>query len=198
MRNKKWDIRRGYGVYRSVSTEMLQKWIKEGKVKKDEITIWTSGMSGWRRPEDFDEFKRLFEKKIKEKKIERKIKTPALKVKKKYPKVLIIDDEKDLCWLLHNYLRKNHYKVISANCGREGIYLVKKEDPDIVLLDLRLRDVDGLRVLHKIKQLWPKKKVIIISAFGNGIIKEKALRLGSSSFIDKPFNPREIIKAIRR
>lgn len=192
----KWDVKRGYGVYQSVYTETLQRWIKEGRIDEGEVFVWTSGMSGWRRPEELNEFRPLFEKKKKRKK---KI-VPVVEVrekKRRYPDVVIIDDEKDMCWLLENDLRKNHYHVFSANTGRDGLELVKREEPDVVLLDLRLKDVDGLNVLHKIKEIWPKIRVIIISAFGGPIVREKATSLGADGFIDKPFKSEDVVKAIK-
>lgn len=192
----KWDVKRGYGVYQSVYTETLQRWIKEGRIDEGEVFVWTSGMSGWRRPEELNEFRPLFEKKKKRKK---KI-VPVVEVrekKRRYPDVVIIDDEKDMCWLLENDLRKSHYHVFSANTGRDGLELVKREEPDVVLLDLRLKDVDGLNVLHKIKEIWPKIRVIIISAFGGPIVREKATSLGADGFIDKPFKSEDVVKAIK-
>ena len=58
----RWDIKKGYGVYLSIPTTLIKKWIKEGKIKKEEVFIWRSGMSGWRRPEELDEFKGLFKR----------------------------------------------------------------------------------------------------------------------------------------
>lgn len=196
----KWDIKRGYGVYKSVYTEVLQRWIKEGRIKEGEVMVWRSGLSGWRRPEDLDEFRRLFllqKKKKKKKKIAPPV-VPVREKKKRYPKVLVIDDEQDMCWLLENELKKRHFSVQSAYTGRDGLGLVRREKPDVVLLDLRLKDVNGLDVLGKIKQLWPKIKIIIISAFGGPDVKEKAVSLGASGFIDKPFKPKDVVKEIKR
>lgn len=197
MTNKKaikWDVKRGYGVYGSVYTRTLVKWIREGKINEGEVFVWTSGMSGWRRPEELDEFKRIFEKKKKKKK-----ETMVIEVsdKRKYSDIIIIDDEKDMCWLLEKDLGRRHFKVSSANTGRDGLELVRKEEPDIVLLDLKLKDVDGLNVLRKIKEIWPKIKVIVISAFGGVVVKEKASGLGADGFIDKPFKTEDVTKAIK-
>lgn len=204
MKNKndiKWDIKRGYSVYKSVYTKALQKWIRDGTIKKDEVFVWTSGMSGWRRPEELVEFKSLFEKIEKRKKRKARVSVPVITVKerkRKKQKIVIIEDEKDLCWLLENGLKKRHYNVNSVNSGREGLELVKQGEPNVVLLDLRLKDVDGFNVLHKIKELWKGTKVIIISAFGTHDVKEKATKLGADGFVDKPFVIEDILKAIKK
>jgi len=63
----KWDIKKGYAAYRSISTDMLCKWIKEGKINNGEVKVWRSGLSGFRRPEDLDELKPYFSKKTNKK-----------------------------------------------------------------------------------------------------------------------------------
>lgn len=200
-RTIKWDVKRGYSVYQSVFTETLQKWIKEGKVSEGELFVWTSGMSGWRRPEELYEFRSLFEKKKRKREVKEKIekRAPIIKKKKRdYLKITIIDDEKEINWLLGNALKKRRFIVSSAETGREGLELVKRERPDVVLLDLRLKDVDGLNVLRKIKEVWHRIKVIIISAFGGPLVREKATGLGADGFVDKPFKPEDIVKAIKK
>lgn len=204
-RNKnsmKWDIKRGYGVYKSVVTKQLESWIREGRVGEGEMFVWKSGFSGWRRPEELDEFKRIFERR-KRRKEEGfiRVATPTFLKKKKGrkpPKIFIIDDEKEICWLLENELKERHFNVSSSISGRDGLKLVKKEKPDIVLLDLRLADYNGLDLLRKIKEYRPKTKVIVESAFAGPDVKEKASRLGANAFVDKPFNPKDIIKAVRK
>lgn len=198
MSQKIWDIKRGYSVYRSVSTEVLQRWIEQKKVNEGEIFVWTSGMSGSRRPEELDEFKPFFKKREKKKKKVVIIKPRRRRGKpKRHPKVVIIDDEKSICTLLEKYLKRRRFIVNTATTGRGGFNIVKTQKPDIVLLDLRLKDTDGLKILRKIRKLRPKKKVVIISAFGDPETKEKAFRLGASRFLDKPFKRRDLFKAIK-
>lgn len=198
----RWDIKRGYSVYQSVDTNVLQRWITEERIKKGEALVWTSGMSGWRRPEELDEFRWAFKKKRekKQKSIEKEIIVPVTKKRKKSRDVIIIDDEKEICWLLGNVLKKRRFSVSSANSGRGGLELIKNKEikRGIVLLDLKLGDVDGLSVLRKIKELWPGIKVIVISAFGGPLVKEKAVSLGADGFVDKPFKPEDIFKAIKK
>ena len=57
-----WDVKGKSGVYKSVSTKIIKKWIKEGKVNKEETFVWNNRISGWRRVENLDEFKGLFKK----------------------------------------------------------------------------------------------------------------------------------------
>lgn len=198
----RWDIKRGYSVYQSVDTKILQKWIRERRVNKGDVLVWTSGMSGWRRPEELDEFRRVFRKisEKKKKRIEKKVIVPVTKKRKKSRDVIIIDDEKEICWLLGNVLKKRRFNVSSANSGREGLNLIKDKGlkRGTVLLDLKLGDVDGLNVLRKIKELWPGIKVVIISAFGGPLVKEKASSLGADGFVDKPFKPEDIVKTIKK
>lgn len=197
MPSRIWDVKRGYSVYRSVSTEVLQRWIKEGGIEEGGVFVWTSGMSGWRRPENLDELWPFFKKEKKKVIITRPRRKKRKPEKYLREKVVIIDDEKNICTLLEKYLKRRHFIVNLADTGRKGFNLIKTQKPDVVLLDLRLKDTDGFNVLRRIRKLRPKRKVVIISAFGDAEIKEKAYRLGADRFIDKPFSRRTILKAIR-
>lgn len=65
-KSTKWDVKRGYSVYKDISTNAIKKWIRERRFSKgEEVFLWRSGMSGWRRPAELDEFKGLFKKKKK-------------------------------------------------------------------------------------------------------------------------------------
>ena len=61
-KNIKWDVKRGCGILKFINTSILTKWIKEGRLGKEDAFLWRRGMSGWRKPEDVDEFKKLFKK----------------------------------------------------------------------------------------------------------------------------------------
>lgn len=197
MPSRIWDIKRGYSVYRSVSTEVLQRWIKEGRIEEGGVFVWTSGMSGWRRPEDLDELWPFFKKEKKKVIITRPRRKKRKPERHLREKVVIIDDEKNICTLLEKYLKRRHFIVNSSDTGRKGFNMVKTQKPDVVLLDLRLQDTDGFNILRRMRKLRPKRKVVIISAFGDAETKEKAYRLGADRFIDKPFSRRAILKVIR-
>jgi len=117
--------------------------------------------------------------------------------KKKVKNILVIDDEKDLTWILSEILRRKKYNVSTANTRREAMASVKRNRPDMVFLDLKLPDGDGMNILPKIKKLHPKTVVHIISAYGSEESREEARKKGAYSFIDKPFTEKKILTSIK-
>ena len=101
--------------------------------------------------------------------------------------VLIIDDEKLLCKQLEKALFQEGHAVISAFTGKDGIDLAKKENPEVVLLDLKLPDIDGLEVLSSVLNLEPVPNTIMMTAHGNIEVAVSAIKLGAYDFIEKPF-----------
>ena len=191
-----WDIKKGYAAYRSVSTPILVRWIKEGKIKRGEVEVWRSGLSGFRRPETLDELKQYFglwNKEYAPKRLKEEIRRP-----KKIKDILIIDDEEDLCSLLAKILSEKKYKVITANTARAGISQIKKNSLDLILLDLKLPDVKEIKFLSRIRKDYPEIPVIMVSAYGTEEIKKEAKGLGAYEFIDKPFTAEKILKEIRK
>jgi len=205
MQEIKWDIKRGAEIYRVIYNPRLTNWISTGKIKRGETFVWRSGFSGWRKPEELPELAPFFESWEKcqlsseKTRIERK-KLPEQVVpqRKQIRNILIIDDEKDLCLLLSESLSASGYHVATANTRKEGMVCIKKESPDLVFLDLKLPDGDGINILSKIRRLCPETIVIIISAYGSEESREEAMQNGAYGFIDKPFTERDILKCIRR
>ncbi|MCG2754597.1 MAG: response regulator [Desulfobacteraceae bacterium] len=206
----KWDIKRGADIYRQVSADRLKSWISSGKIKPDEAVVWRSGFSGWRRPEELEELipyfrhyeigeeRKIEERKIEERKIEeRKLVRKSLPEKTWIKNILIIDDEKDLCQLLGDILSSHGYNVECANTNREAISSLNRHSPDLVFLDLKLPDGDGLKLLYSIKKINPSITVNIISAYGTEEVRDEARKLGTYGFIDKPFSEEAILSIIR-
>jgi len=200
----KYDIKRGASIYRAIYGSRLQRWISLGKIKAGEVLVWRDGLSGWRRPEELEELVPFFEQwkesqvrevKKKEMKEGRKGKPfPQQKIKN----ILIIDDEKDLCSLLSDLLSRRRYNVAIANTKREAIASLKRATPDLVFLDLKLPDGDGMKVLSEINQMNPRTIVNIISAYGSEERREEAKKKGVYSFIDKPFAEKEVLRSIKQ
>lgn len=103
-------------------------------------------------------------------------------------KVLVVDDEKLLRWSLGQNLTKAGYEVLSADRGRLAVDLFKQERPDIVLLDIHLPDISGLKVLEEIKAIDQNAVVIMITAYGDIETAVKSMKAGAYDFVEKPFN----------
>ncbi len=200
MAEVKYDIRRGADIYRVIYSSRLQGWISTGKIKRGEILVWRSGLSGWRRPEELDELRPFFEKweRFRLRKIKRKRPgKPILPRKRVIKDILIVDNEKDMCSLLSDALSDRKYNVAIANTKKDALSSIRKKMPDLVFLDLKLPDGNGMKILSKIKKRNPRTTVNIISAYGSEETKEEAKEKGAYTFIDKPFTEREILKSIR-
>lgn len=118
-------------------------------------------------------------------------------VRAKRIRVLVIDDEKDMCWILRKIFEDVGYEVITAHKGQEGIEKARKDSADLAILDLKLPDINGLEVLSALKRINPRMPVVVITAFGTPEMNEAALDLGAYSFIDKPFRVENILKVTR-
>ena len=115
-------------------------------------------------------------------------------------KILVIDDETNICDLLRLYLEKEGYEVKCANDGAEGLKQFKFSDPDLVLLDIMMPKKDGWQVCREIREV-SSKPVIMITAKGEVFDKVLGLELGADDFIVKPFDMKELsarIKAVLR
>lgn len=116
-------------------------------------------------------------------------------------KILVVDDEPDLLKVVTFRLRKTGYEVITATNGQNGLDLIKKEKPDLVLLDLRLPILDGDEVCRRLKADDKLKSipVILITATSSvSKIAEKTKELGADDYMMKPFDPEELLKKVKK
>ena len=198
MNDLKYDVRRGADTYRLIYHARLRSWILKGIIKQDEALVWRSGLSGWRKPEELEELRPYFEQREREHlKREKAVRRLVVFPKKRIKNILIIDDEEDLCWLLSNILRAKGYNISIANTLSDGIACLK-EDIDLVLLDLKLPDGNGMDILPRIRKTIPQALVIIISAYGGEGKKVEAEKKGVNDFIDKPLSEEKILKTIKQ
>ena len=115
-------------------------------------------------------------------------------------KILIIDDDPNICELLKDYLENEGYEVKAVNDGVDGVNFFKIYEPDLVLLDIMLPKKDGYQVCREIREV-SGKPIIMITAKGDVIDKVIGLELGADDYVVKPFDTRELssrIKAVLR
>ena len=116
-------------------------------------------------------------------------------------KVLVVDDEADVVKVLRLRLEKNGFEVVSASNGREGLQKISSEKPDAVLLDVRMPEMDGIRVLEEIRRTDAGLPVFMLTADANKEPFDDAQRFQASGFIIKSSDieqeVRNITSAIR-
>lgn len=110
--------------------------------------------------------------------------------------VLIIDDEPQIQKLLQINLESNDYKVIQAVNGKEGLLLAANHQPDLILLDIGLPDINGHKVLSQLKE-WFNNPIIILSVQDNESDIISALDNGATDYLTKPFRTGELLARIR-
>ena len=112
------------------------------------------------------------------------------------PKILVVDDEPTVVDLLVYNLRKANYEVITALNGSEALNLASHNQPDLILLDLMIPDIDGLDVCRELRKN-SDVPVIMITALGEEIDRVVGLELGADDYIAKPFSVRELMARIK-
>ncbi len=115
-------------------------------------------------------------------------------------KILVVDDDQNICDMLKIYFDNEGYEVKTANDGVEGINYFKMYEPDLVLLDIMMPQKDGLQVCREIREI-SQKPVIMLTAKGEVFDKVLGLELGADDFVVKPFDMKELsarIKAVLR
>jgi two-component system, NtrC family, response regulator HydG len=113
------------------------------------------------------------------------------------PRLLIIDDDKDICLVLSKFLTKNNYEVDVAHRGDEGLKLLRTHDYTLILCDYRLPDFTGVEMLRKIKLLQPSVAVIIITGYSDVRTAVETFRYGANDYVTKPLYPDELLVTIR-
>ncbi len=113
-------------------------------------------------------------------------------------KILVIDDDDSIRETLTNLLTRLNYIVFSASNGRMGIDIVKKEQPDLVISDLRMPQLDGLEVLEELQKYDPQIRVIIITAHDDMLTTIQAMQKGAYDFIEKPIEIERLKISIKR
>lgn len=112
-------------------------------------------------------------------------------------KILIVDDEEDLLDLMETVLRKEGFRrIITADTGEKALKLCKEKDPDIIILDIMLPDIDGYEICKEIRG-FSNVPIIFLSAKSEEFDRLLSFALGGDDYITKPFSPKEVVYRIR-
>jgi DNA-binding NtrC family response regulator len=111
-------------------------------------------------------------------------------------KALVIDDEQIVLDSVKRILDEGNYEVETTLSGRQGLEWALQNSYDVVLTDIRMPDIGGMLVLRDIKRVKPALPVLIITGYATVRSAVQAMKLGASEYIEKPFTPEELLKAV--
>src|SRR5688500_16990836 len=113
-------------------------------------------------------------------------------------KILISDDDRDMCLLLKRFLTRHGFEVLEAYSGKKALELLETVEPDLAMCDFRLEDMEGNVLLGKIKEKYPALPVIIITGYSDIKIAVEVMKMGAYDYITKPLFPDEILVTIKK
>ena len=113
--------------------------------------------------------------------------------------ILIVDDAAFMRMMLKDVLTKNGFEVIGeAENGAVAIEKYKELEPQLVIMDIRMPEVDGIQAVREIKKIDPNAKIVMCSAMGQQAMVIESIQAGALDFIVKPFQPERVIEAINK
>ena len=110
-------------------------------------------------------------------------------------RVMIVDDDVNICELLRLYFEKEGYDVVTVNDGRTDLEKVQQKEPDIILLDIMMPELDGWQTCREIRK-FSEVPVIMVSAKGETFDKVLGLELGADDYVVKPFDAKEVVARV--
>ncbi len=114
--------------------------------------------------------------------------------------VLIVDDEPNIATALEFLMNKENYDVRVARTGEEALRAIEERAPDLILLDVMMSKLDGFAVCETVRANpdWKNVRIIMLTARGRDIEREKGLALGADDYITKPFSTREVVQRVKQ
>ncbi len=111
-------------------------------------------------------------------------------------KILVVDDDTNICELLRLYLEKEQFESVVANDGEQAVEYAQKHNPDLILLDIMLPKLDGWQVCRQIRKTMDTP-IIMLTAKGETFDKILGLELGADDYVTKPFDTKEVIARVK-
>ena len=112
--------------------------------------------------------------------------------------VLVIDDENVICDACHLVLSEKGHVVDRSMTGKEGLVAIERGNYDVILLDMKMPDMDGMEILQQIKAKTPKPCVIVMTGYATMSNAVQAMKLGAVDYLAKPFTDDELIDALEK
>jgi len=115
------------------------------------------------------------------------------------PRILLVDDEPNIVLALEFLMKKAGYETLTADDGEKALEAIREHRPDLVILDLMMPRLDGYEVCQRVRSDPALKKMIIVmlTAKGREVEREKGLAMGADLYITKPFSTREVVEKVR-
>lgn len=110
---------------------------------------------------------------------------------------MLVDDSRSIVKAVKTLLESEKFNVVSAYSGKECLMKLKKEKPDLILLDI-LMPTNGVKVPKSIKSISPQTKVMMFSVMGQGKIIRECKRMGAADFITKPFDNEDLVRRVKK
>jgi two-component system alkaline phosphatase synthesis response regulator PhoP len=114
-------------------------------------------------------------------------------------RILVVDDDHEVVRLMRGYLEQSGYTVLVAYNGQTAMHIIRRERPDLVLLDLMLPDLSGWEITRSVRAdpVLKHTPIIVLTARVNDADKIVGLELGADDYVTKPYNPREVVSRVR-
>lgn len=116
--------------------------------------------------------------------------------KSKICKILTVDDELGIDSFFYEFFTLRHFEVLTASSGKEAVKIVQRERPKIILLDIKMRGIDGIETLKQIKEIDKNNIVIMVTGVKDDETIKQALSLGASDYITKPLSLEYLEKVV--
>ena len=111
-------------------------------------------------------------------------------------KILVVDDEIEVCDSLRDFLQQEGHEVVTITNGEEALALLDKEKPDLTLLDIRLSGISGMDVLRRARAMDENLQMMMITALEDDVLMHYAMELGAIDYIIKPFTTEYLTKIL--
>ncbi|MDM8526487.1 response regulator [Desulfococcaceae bacterium HSG8] len=112
-------------------------------------------------------------------------------------RVLLVDDEEGFVRIVAKRMSKRGIDVTKAFSGSEAIQILRREDFDVAVLDLKMEDMDGIEVLKIFKKMYPEMEVIMLTGHGSEHAAQKGMEYGAFDYLSKPCDLHELLKKIK-